>query len=192
MGQRQHGTHGVPEGGAEPLSPLQALEGKGPAPWWGNELFYCRKKEREGKKQQPTLQKPSGKEFVLCNTAPARLQLTFPSHTFLPASKEMPICTQQPHGTTKTQRSPGQQGQERVMQAGWDVTLSFWKSPLPRHLRNTRAEPRSALQPRLHAALQGDVYTPKGRNNPWFSIPDFQTQARRCCVTPANSKRTHC
>lgn len=151
-----------------------------------------RKKEREGKKQQPTLQKPSGKEFVLCNTAPARLQLTFPSHTFLPASKEMPICTQQPHGTTKTQRSPGQQGQERVMQAGWDVTLSFWKSPLPRHLRNTRAEPRSALQPRLHAALQGDVYTPKGRNNPWFSIPDFQTQARRCCVTPANSKRTHC
>lgn len=52
------------------------------------------------------------------------------------------------------------------MQAGWDVTLSFWKSPLPRHLRATRAETRGALQPRLHAALQGDVYTPKGRNNP--------------------------
>lgn len=148
-------------GGAEPLSPLQAFEGKGPAPWWGNELFYCRKREREGKKQQSTLQKPSGKEFVLCNTAPARLQLTFPSHTFLPASEELPICTQQPHGITTTQRSPGQRGRARVVQAGWDVTLSFCKSRLPRHLRDTRAETLSALQPGLHAALQGDVYTPK-------------------------------
>lgn len=81
-------------------SPLQAPEGKGAAPRWGDELFSCRGRGG-GEKQQPMHQKPSGKEFLLCKTAPAQLQLTFPSHTLLPQASR---CQSAPKTPTVSPR----------------------------------------------------------------------------------------